>query len=300
MVVSNRGEAHPITWIGTGKVLATRGRRTAATPVIVRKGALADSVPNRDLHITKGHSLYLDGALIPVEFLVNHRSIVWDDHAQEVEIYHVELATHGVLLANGAPAESYRDDGNRWLFRNANSGWDQGEKAACAPVLTGGAVVDAVWRRLLDRAGPRPGLPLSDDPDLHVMVDGGRVDAVARCGSAYVFRLPVLARSVRIVSRTAAPAELGLARDPRVLGVALSGIVLRQGSWFRAVDVANPVLSEGFHGFEPDNGLRWTNGDAALPASLFEGLEGSKELVLHVGATTSYPLLVAATSRAAA
>jgi Hint domain len=30
-----------------------------------------------------------------------------------VSIYHLELDTHDVLLANGAPAESYRDDGNR-------------------------------------------------------------------------------------------------------------------------------------------------------------------------------------------
>ena len=164
----------------------------------------------------------------------------------------------------------------------------------------GGGVVDAVWRRLLDRAGPRPGLPLSDDPDLHVIVDGARLDAMARCGSAYVFRLPALARSVRTVSRAAAPAELGLARDPRVLGVGLSGIVLRQGSWFRSIDVSDPVLNEGFHGFEPDNGLRWTDGDAGLPASLFDDLEGSKELVLHVGATTSYRLVVEAPARVAA
>ena len=27
---------------------------------------------------------YIDGVLIPVEFLVNHRSILWDDRAQEV------------------------------------------------------------------------------------------------------------------------------------------------------------------------------------------------------------------------
>jgi hypothetical protein len=39
-------------------------------------------------------------------------------------LYHVELASHDILVADGAPAESYRDDGNRWLFRNANSGWD--------------------------------------------------------------------------------------------------------------------------------------------------------------------------------
>jgi hypothetical protein len=73
-----------ITWISRGKVLATRGRRTAATPVIVRKGALADNVPNRDLHVTRAHSLYIDDVLIPVEFLVNHRTILWDDHSQEV------------------------------------------------------------------------------------------------------------------------------------------------------------------------------------------------------------------------
>ena len=300
MVVSHGGETCPITWIGTGKVLATRGRRSAATPVIVRKGALGDNVPNRDLHITKGHSLYFDGVLIPVEFLVNHRSIVWDDRAQEVEIYHVELAAHDVLLANGAPAESYRDDGNRWLFQNANSGWDQGEKPPCASVLTGGPIVDAVWRRLLDRAGPRPGVPLSDDPDLHVMVDGERVDALAQCGPAYLFRLPASARSVRVVSRAAAPAELGLARDPRMLGVALRAITVFEGARYRSIAVTDPALSEGFHGFEPDNGLRWTDGDAALPTSLFDGLDGTKKLVLYVGATTSYPLLVEAASHAAA
>ena len=60
------------------------GRRSAATPVVVRKGALADNVPYRDLRVTKGHSLFLDGVLIPVEFLVNHRSIQWDDRAREV------------------------------------------------------------------------------------------------------------------------------------------------------------------------------------------------------------------------
>ena len=129
-VLTLTGDAVPIVWIGTGRVLVTPGRRSAATPVIVRKGALADNVPHRDLRVTKGHSLYLDGVLIPVEFLVNHRSILWDDRAREVSIYHIELATHDVLLADGAPAESYRDDGNRWLFQNANPFWDAAPQAA--------------------------------------------------------------------------------------------------------------------------------------------------------------------------
>jgi hypothetical protein len=288
LVLTTRGSAVPIVWIGTGRVLATRGRRNAATPVIVRRVALGERVPHRDLHVTKGHSLLIDNVLIPVEFLVNHRSIVWDDRAQEVAIYHVELTTHDVLLANGAPAESYRDDGNRWLFRNANTGWDRESREPCAPVLTGGPVVDAIWRRLLARAGPPPGLTLTEDPDLHLLVDGTRVDATSRSGTACIFRLPARPGAVRIVSRAGAPAELGIARDPRVLGVAVQLVALRQGTRFRVIEAGDALLAEGFHAFEPDNGLRWTNGDAGLPAALFEGFDGPMELVLHVGCTTRY------------
>ncbi len=139
IVLTSRGNVRPIVWIGAGRVLATPGRRSAATPVTVRKGALADNVPTRDLHVTKGHSLLLDDALIPVEELVNHRSILWDDRAQEVTVYHIELETHDVLLADGAPAESYRDDGNRWLFRNGNTGWGLPPAPPCAAGTDGGA-----------------------------------------------------------------------------------------------------------------------------------------------------------------
>jgi hypothetical protein len=233
-------------------------------------------------------TLYLDGVLIPVEFLVNHRSILWDDHAQEVALYHIELETHDVLLANGAPAESYRDDGNRWLFQNANSGWDQPPKPSCAAVLTGGPIVDSAWLRLLDGAGPHPRLALEDDPDLHLLVDGCRLDAEQRTASAYIFSLPATAGCVRVASRAAAPAELGLARDPRDLGVALSRIALRAGTRFRIVDMADDRLADGFHGYETDGDRRWTNGDAVLPAALFDGFDGPTELVLHVEGTTRY------------
>ena len=296
------GNAQAITWIGTGRVLATRGRRNAATPVIVRKGAIAPNTPHRDLRVTKGHSLYLDGVLVPVEFLVNHRSILWDDRAQEVTLYHVELATHDVLLANGTPAESYRDDGNRWLFQNANEGWGQPPKLPCAPVITGGPIVDALWRRLLDRAclheagsplrrgqtGVRSRQLLTADPDLHLLVDGRRLDAEHQANSAYVFGLSANAQVVRIVSRAAAPAELGLARDPRLLGVALRGIVLLAGSRARVIEATDDRLAHGFHGYEPDGDLRWTDGDADLPADLFKGFGYRIKLVLLVCETTQY------------
>ena len=95
--------------------------------IIAQGRASPTTCPRRTWRITKGHSLYIDHVLIPVEELVNHRSIEWDDRAQEVKLFHIELETHDVLIANGAPAESYRDDGNRWLFQNSNAGWGGGK-----------------------------------------------------------------------------------------------------------------------------------------------------------------------------
>ena len=287
-VLTARGTVRPIVWIGVGQVLATRGRRGAATPVIVRRNALADNVPHRDLHVTKGHSVYLDGALIPVEFLVNHRSILWDDQAQMVSLYHIELETHDALLANGAPLESYRDDGNRWLFQNANVGWDLAPKEHYAPVLTGGPVVDEAWRRLLDRSGTRKGFPLTDDPDLHLLVDGVRLDAVERMTTTYTFNLLNMPSTIRIVSRAAAPQELGLARDPRSLGVALRRILVRRAAKLRIFEAEDPRLTLGFHAFEPDNGFRWTDGDSVLPVELLRDFAAPAILTLELRSTAHY------------
>jgi hypothetical protein len=197
----------------------------------------------------------------------------------EVTLYHIELETHDGLLANGTPAE---------LFQNANIGWDHAPKPPCAEVLTGGPIVDAVWRQLRDRTGARPRQMLTDDPDLHLLLDGCRLDAVQRIESAYIFSLPATASCVRVVSRAAAPAELGLARDSRVLGVALRRIVVRAGNRFRIVNMTDDRLAEGFHGYEADGDLRWTDGDAVLPVDLFKDFVGRSELVLHVGGAMQY------------
>jgi hypothetical protein len=293
-VLTAGGATRKIVWIGVGRVPVTPGRRSAATPVIVRKSALARNVPHCDLRVSKGHALYVDDALIPVELLVNHRSILWDDCARAVSLYHVELETHDLLLANGAAVESYRDDGHRWLFQNANSGWDMPPQAPCRPMLTGGPIVDAVWRRLLDSAGPRPGVPLTDDPDLHLLADGERIDWRYRPDGRWVFPLGTTPKQVRIVSHAVVPAELGLARDFRPLGVALRRISFWQGAAVRILEATDPRLAVGFHAFEPDNGYRWTDGDAVIPPALFAGATRPFRLVLEVAETTRYPLLAAA------
>jgi hypothetical protein len=289
LVRTIHGVALRIIWIGTGRALASPGRRNAATPIIVRRSALAENVPHRDLHVTKGHALYLDGVLIPVEFLVNHRSIMWDDHAREVRLYHIECEQHDILLANGAAAESYRDDGNRWLFDNWNAGWGLPAKQTCAPVLTGGPIVDAAWRRFLDRAGPRPGIPLTLEPALHLLIDGWRVAPVCRRDLHYVFRLATRPAEIRLVSHAGRPQELGLARDPRPLGVAVRQIGVVQGSRSRVIVADDRRLSEGFHAFEPQANVRWTDGDARLPTGLLEGFNPPIRLIIRLGCTAQYP-----------
>jgi hypothetical protein len=139
---------------------------------------------------------------------------------------------------------------------------------------------------------------LTDDADLHLLVDGRRLDHLRRDGPIYTFRLRALARrdGVRIVSRAAAPGELGLARDPRVLGIALRNVVVLAGARHRIIEAADDRLIEGFHGHEPELDIRWTNGDAALPAELFEGFDGRIDLMLQVEGTTRY---IATAERAA-
>jgi hypothetical protein len=93
---------------------------------------------------------------------------------------------------------------------------------------------------------------------------------------------------MRILSRSAMPRELGLARDPRLLGVALRQIQVTQAARIRVADADDALLTDGFHDFESVNGFRWTDGDAAIPAELFAGLGGPLEVVLELGATTRY------------
>jgi hypothetical protein len=290
LVLTLGGGRLPINWVGIGRSILPAGRaRGGATPVIVREGALAEGVPSRDLRLTKGHSLFLDDALIPVELLINHRSILWDEGARSVEVYHIELDRHEVLLADGAPAESYRDDGNRRLFQNASPDWDRvAIPPPYAPIVTGGPVLAAAWQRLLARAGGAATPVMTRDADVHLVVDGARVDALAEINGTWRFCLTAPTGDVRIVSRAAIPAALGVGPDQRQLGVALRRIALSQDLGLRVIKAEDSRLIQGFHGFEPAEGWRWTDGDARLPEDLFDGLRGVVTLELCLACTAGY------------
>ena len=82
--------------------------------------ALHDQYPHRDLYLSPGHSLFVDGVLIPVKHLVNDSSIMRAemDDRDVIEYFHVELETHEVLFAEGAPAETLLVTDGREGFAN--------------------------------------------------------------------------------------------------------------------------------------------------------------------------------------
>ena len=104
----------------------------------------------------------------------------------------------------------------------------------------------------------------------------------------FEFRLKTKPWAVRIRSRAAEPQEIGLARDARTLGVAVRRIMVAQARWQRAIEAQAPSLTDGYHTYELEGRIRWTNGDAALPGELFVGMNGPGMLMLKLGAATQY------------
>jgi collagen type I/II/III/V/XI/XXIV/XXVII alpha len=124
VVLTTAGSARPVRWIGHRRVdCRHHPRPDLVWPVRVRAGAFADGSPRRDLLLSPDHALLLDvgGAacvLIPVKYLINGGAIA-QERVAAVHYYHVELDRHDIVLAEGLPAESYLDTGNRAAFANA-------------------------------------------------------------------------------------------------------------------------------------------------------------------------------------
>jgi len=121
-VVLPGGETSPIKWVGR-QVFTKRGARwqEGVVPIRVARHALGNGTPHSDLYLSPGHALFLNGVLIRVKDLVNGTTIApiapRDD--MTIEYYAVLLATHQVILAEGAAAETFHlSDSNRDNFGN--------------------------------------------------------------------------------------------------------------------------------------------------------------------------------------
>jgi hypothetical protein len=100
-----------------------------------------------------------------------------------VTYFHIELERHDVILAEGAPSESFVDDDSRGMFHNAAEYAALYPDAApapalyCAPRVTGGFALEAIRHRLAVRAGLRPALAAP----LRGFIDAVGVDRTGVC-----------------------------------------------------------------------------------------------------------------------
>jgi hypothetical protein len=150
----------PLVWTGRFEVWPSRSRDPRrSAPVCIRAGALADGVPHRDLRLSPDHALLIEGWLVPAGLLVDGRGITQETWREHVAYVHVETARHAVLLSEGAPSETYREDGNRHLFGVPGLALlglpaPRGPRPApCAPMLAEGDAALAVIRARIARRG---------------------------------------------------------------------------------------------------------------------------------------------------
>ena len=161
ILINQRGEEQPITWIGRRVVnIASHPRPETVRPIIIESGALADGVPARRLVLSPDHALFLDGVLVPAKELLNWTNIRPDQAATQITYFHIELGCHDVIFAEAAPCESYLDTGHRGVFDNAepariiaHPALMQQRRAteSCAPLCLAGPALAAIRQRIASR-----------------------------------------------------------------------------------------------------------------------------------------------------
>jgi hypothetical protein len=124
-VLTAGGAVAPVRWIGRRSLHAygpdgyLRADPLCVMPIRIKAGALAAGLPRRDLLVSPDHALLVDDILIQAGALVNGVSITREHRLPErFTFYHVELADHALILAEGVAAETFVDNVNRLGFDN--------------------------------------------------------------------------------------------------------------------------------------------------------------------------------------
>jgi autotransporter passenger strand-loop-strand repeat protein len=157
-------EGGPVTQkvVWTGKRAINIARHPApelVRPVRIIAGAFGAGLPERDLRLSPDHAVYVDGALFMAISLVNGSTIYQEQNCTHVTYHHIELESHDILLAEGLPAESFLDTGNREMFESVSGVMAlhadftaRSENGFCVKLVREGEALDALRARLAERA----------------------------------------------------------------------------------------------------------------------------------------------------
>jgi Hint domain len=122
LILTVSGESKPIKWIGRRRI--ERGGQAswhdAVAPIRIAQGAFNGDLPHSDLYVSYGHCFLINGLLISAGDLINGTSITRSQptNMDVLEYLQIELESHDVILANGAPAETLPGNASHVEFDN--------------------------------------------------------------------------------------------------------------------------------------------------------------------------------------
>jgi Ca2+-binding RTX toxin-like protein len=121
-VVTASGAVRQVRWLGY-RAFDTRFLKQGSRmlPVTIRAGALGPDLPKRDLTVSPGHSVLIDGVFVNADLLIDGATVVRAAPGGTVVYIHVELDSADAVVAEGLASETYLNDGNRRMFANWES-----------------------------------------------------------------------------------------------------------------------------------------------------------------------------------
>ncbi len=281
----------PVTWLGRRRIdLAAYPRPETVAPIRIRRAAIADSMPHRDLLVSPDHAIFIDGKLICARQLINGTTICQETGLVSVEYFHVELDTHAIVLAEGLTSESYLNTpGTRRFFTNADgpvalhpeltkTDYPSREAGSCKPFVWDEENVRPVWQRLAERAEalgqPVPKLDATTEPALHIVAKGVKLQPLSVENGLYVFLLPDGTTEVSLVSRAGKLTDTRpWLEDRRCFGVYVDRMSLRGTGGIRQIPLDHPNMLRGWWPVERYGAVlrRWTDGNAVVPLPALNG-----------------------------
>ncbi len=145
LVTLHDGTPAPVIWVG-------HRRQQDGFVIRIRRHALSHCIPARDLLVSSDHAILIGGLLVPAGLLVNGETI-GEEQVDDVTFWHVELERHAILVAEGAPAETYLDTGNRRQFANCAFAYDPAHAVEdpCAELVLAGQRLEQIRLSMCSR-----------------------------------------------------------------------------------------------------------------------------------------------------
>ena len=132
-LITADGATTRVKWVGR-KTIKPLWAGPKSQPVRIRAGALGNGLPHSELTVTADHGMVFypssseavgesknDGFVINASALVNGDTIDFVSMSELEDnfiVYHIETEAHDVILANGAPSETFIDAAGRAAFDN--------------------------------------------------------------------------------------------------------------------------------------------------------------------------------------